>query len=71
MTRNWSMVISRVYVFESVASMSVGSRLFGLEANILINHDGHACVADFSLLMIIPDKANLISAISYLEGGTV
>ena len=45
--------------------------LFGLEANILINHNGRACIADFSLLIIIPDKANLISAISYLEGGTI
>ena len=62
---------SRVYVLEPVASLSVGLCLFDLKANVLINHDGHACIADFSLLMIIPDKANLISAISYLEGGTV
>ena len=45
--------------------------LFDLEANILINRDGCACIADFSLFMIIPDKANLISTISYLEGGTI
>ena len=37
----------------------------------MINRNGRACIADFSLLMIIPDKANLISAISYLEGGTI
>ena len=66
------MVISKGYVFEpAAASPGVGLCLLGIEANILINRDGHACVADFSLLVIIPDKANLISAISYLEGGTI
>lgn len=65
------MVISKGYVFEPVvASPGVGLCLLGIEVNILINRDGHACVADFSLFVIIPDKANLISAISCLEGGT-
>ena len=65
------MGISRGYVFEPVVtSLGVDLCLFAPKANILINYDGRACITDFSLLVIIPDKANLISAISYLEGGT-
>ena len=65
------MGISKGYAFEpAVASLSVGSRLFS-KANILINRDGHACIADFSLLAIIPDHTNLISTISNAEGGTI
>ena len=65
------MVISRGYAFEpAVALLGVGSRLLGLEDNILIKHDGRACIADFGLLAIIPDGANFISTISHLEGGT-
>ena len=66
------MGISREYVFKPVvASPGVGLRLLRLEANIMINRDGHACITDFSLLVITPDKENFISAISYLEGGTI
>ena len=43
---------------------------FTTKANILINRDGQACVADFGLLRIIPDQTSFISAISYTEGGT-
>jgi len=37
----------------------------------LINRNRHACIADFGLLMIIPDHASFISTISCLEGGTI
>ena len=61
-----------MYVFEPVVtSPGAGSYLLSLEANILISQGGRACIADFSLLVMIPDKANLISATSYLEGGTI
>ena len=66
------MGISREYVLElTIVSLGIGSRTLVLEANILINHDGHACITDFSLLVIIPDKADFISAISCIEGGTI
>jgi len=45
--------------------------LLVLKVNILINRDGHACIADFGLFMIIPDDASFISTISCLEGGTI
>ena len=37
----------------------------------MINRDSHACIADFGLLMIVPDRASFISTISCLEGGTI
>jgi len=49
----------------------VGLHLLNLEANILINRDGRACIADFGLLRIIPDQTSFISTISRLEGGTI
>ena len=36
----------------------------------MINREGHACIADFSLLTIIPDKAYFISVMSFSEGGS-
>jgi len=39
------------------------------QANILINNDGHACLADFSLLTIATDQSTIIS--SCIEGGTI
>ena len=39
------------------------------QANILIKPDGHACLADFSLLTMAPDKSTFIS--SYVQGGTI
>ena len=66
------MGISRAYVFEPTITLrGVGLRLLGLEANILINDDGHACIADFGLLTIIPDQTSFISTISFAEGGTI
>ena len=41
----------------------------GPKANILINHNGHACLADFSLLTIAPDQSTVIS--TCIEGGTI
>ncbi|KAF9642914.1 kinase-like protein [Thelephora ganbajun] len=37
-------------------------------ANILINDDGHACIADFSLLTVISDQQTFLS--TCIEGGT-
>ena len=39
------------------------------QANILVNREGRACLADFSLLTVIPDQSTLIS--STTSGGTV
>ena len=39
----------------------------GPQANILINHDGHACLADFGLLTIASDQETFIR--SCVEGG--
>ena len=39
------------------------------KANILINHDGRACLADFSLLAIVSDRSNAVS--SCVEGGEI
>ena len=39
------------------------------EANILINHSGHACLADFSLLTTASDQSTIIS--TCIEGGTI
>ena len=60
---------SRVYVFQPAIVLS-GVDLLELEANILINCNGHACIADFGLLTIAPDQSNFISSISHSEGGT-
>jgi len=38
------------------------------KTNILINHDGHACIADFSLLTMVPDQSTFLS--SCIQGGT-
>ena len=39
------------------------------KANILINHDGRACLADFSLLTIVSDRLGAVS--SCVEGGEI
>ena len=65
------MGISKGCVSESAAALrGVGLRFLGLEANILINRDRHACIADFGLLTIIPDQASHVSPITPTEGGT-
>ena len=40
------------------------------KANILINENGHALLADFGLLAIIPDTTNIISSHSFSQAGT-
>ena len=66
------MGISKGYVFELVVvSPGVGSFVLSFEANILINRNRHACIADFSLLAMISDQTNFISTISNAEGGTI
>ena len=61
------MGISKGYVSElcrhNFAYSSPGSK-----ANILINHSGHACLADFSLLTMTSDQSSIIS--SCIAGGT-
>jgi serine/threonine protein kinase len=42
-----------------------------VQANILIDQTGHARLADFGLLTIISDPANLFSSSSCGQGGTV
>ena len=41
-----------------------------VKANILIDQTGHARLADFGLLTIISDPANLLPSTSYTQGGT-
>ena len=72
MTKRWSTGILRGYVFAPVITLrGVGSLLLDVEGNILVNNHGHACIADFGLLTIIPDRTSFISTISHLEGGTI
>jgi serine/threonine protein kinase len=40
----------------------------GPKVNILVNRDGHACLADFSLVSLISDQQTFLS--SCIEGGT-
>ena len=42
-----------------------------VKANILIDQTGHARLADFGLLTVIPDPTNLLPSSSYTQGGTV
>ena len=44
--------------------------IFPVKANILIDQAGHARLADFGLLTIIKDPANLLTSSSYTQGGT-
>ena len=61
------MGISRGYVFEFY-SYPPRSDLLHPKANILIDHDGNACLADFSLITIVSDQTAFLS--SCVEGGT-
>jgi len=45
-------------------------RSLSLQANILIDYDNHARIADFGLLTVIPNHTNIISTISHSSGGT-
>ena len=40
------------------------------KANILVDQTGHARLADFGLLTVVSDPANLLSSSSYTQGGT-
>ena len=58
---------SRGYVFENR-----GYTLFltdTVKANVLIDEDKHARLADFGLLTIVSDT-NLLSSVSFMQGGT-
>ena len=48
----------------------ISDRVSLVKANILIDETGHARLADFGLLTIIPDPANLLSSGSHIQGGT-
>lgn len=43
--------------------------LSGFEANVLINNEGHACLADFSLLTMVLDDSTITS--SWTGGGAI
>ena len=62
------MGISKGYVSDP-HSCCLTQSLLCPQANILIKSDGHACLADFSLLTMAPDQTTFIS--SCTEGGTI
>ena len=63
------MAISKGYVFIP-HSYPLGPPAYPEpEANILISHDGHACISDSALLTIASDKSSSIS--SHIEGGAI
>ena len=41
------------------------------KANILIDQNGHACLADFGFLAIVPDPTNASTSSSIVIGGTI
>ena len=61
------MVTLRGYVFENRGYTSLLMDV--VKANVLIDEDKHARLADFGLLTIIPDT-NLLSSVSFTPGGT-
>ena len=67
MSRVWSTVTSKGYVFEIRGCALFLTRI--VKANVLIDEDGRARLADFGLLMIISDT-NLVSSASFTPGGT-
>ena len=42
-----------------------------LKANILVDQNGHACLADFGFLAVVSDSANPTTSSSYTAGGTI
>ena len=66
--RKWSTGTSRGYISESYRSSCCS--FTRSKVNILVNHQHHACIADFGLLRIISDSTSSISSISHVEGGT-
>ena len=61
------MGILREYVSNPMAIILL--QLTRPQANVLINRDGHACLADFSLLTMAPDQSTLM--LSCVKGGTI
>ena len=62
------MGISKECVFESaVALLGVGSYLLRFETHILINRNGHACIADSGLFGIISDQAIYVKPTTPIE----
>ena len=62
------MGISRGYVFKPRSRHPAHSLPYS-QANVLINHDCRACLADFGLLTIASDRSTIIS--SCMEGGAI
>ena len=60
------MGISKGYVSETHSYLPTHS-LPGLQVNIMINCDGHACLADFGLFTVASDQSSVMS--SWIEGG--
>jgi hypothetical protein len=58
-----------VYVFDGQSHSPILPSL-PAKSNILIDQTGHARLADFGLLTIVSDPANLLSSSSYTQGGT-
>ena len=54
-----------------ITILGIGLQLLDIKANILIDCNRHARIADFGLLTLIPDKTSLISTFSRLDGGTI
>lgn len=63
------MGISRVYVSDALGDSPILPRL-PIKANVLVDQTCHARLADFGLLTIISDPANLLSSSSHAHGGT-
>jgi len=61
---------SRGCVFDGRSHSSIPLNLL-IKANIVIDQTGRARLADFGLLTIISDPANLLASSSYIQGGTV
>ena len=57
-------------MFDGQDRFPVSPSSLNIKANILIDETGHARIADFGLLTIISDPANLLSSSSYTQGGT-
>ena len=62
------MGISKEYVSE-LRSHHYAHSLPCSQANILINHEGRACLADFGLITIVSDQSTVLS--SCIQGGTI
>lgn len=64
------MGISRVYVIALMGLCFFYLTDLSVQANILIDQTGHACLADFGLLTLISDPSDLLSSSSHRQGGT-